>query len=338
MMNGGCQMFWCALNVRRLKIGRGEKDEHYRISAEKDQELVDTYAGQTFKWRNRGQKEFLQPTRPSSPRPARSSSCSTARTGTSSWIRTSRTLRARPEGTSYKLKKKTIKIHTVADMEGDEWVQATLDHPTTFDMMAIVFDMMAIDPEQKASVLNYVDGLWSSCGDERIKLFTTNHAERLDLALLRPGRMDNNINNIILHIKRPIRHKRRPANEALHDQLRRGSGKEIQVKHSSDHLFFGSKRIAFTHEPPNSAVVNSSSVDLPGCHHSATGHPIPLQKEKRNLKPEPEVFILIILSIVPTGGPRVDHDRCAGKYIVAHDFGVVSGFKGMSNGASDFGL
>ncbi|KAL6993523.1 Protein HYPER-SENSITIVITY-RELATED 4 [Sarracenia purpurea var. burkii] len=38
--------------------------------------------------------------------------------------------------------------------------------------------------------LNFVDGLWSSCGDERIIVFTTNHKEKLDPALLRPGRMD----------------------------------------------------------------------------------------------------------------------------------------------------
>lgn len=38
--------------------------------------------------------------------------------------------------------------------------------------------------------LNFIDGLWSSCGDERIIVFTTNHKEKLDPALLRPGRMD----------------------------------------------------------------------------------------------------------------------------------------------------
>ncbi|KAI3688881.1 hypothetical protein L2E82_46796 [Cichorium intybus] len=41
-----------------------------------------------------------------------------------------------------------------------------------------------------SGLLNFVDGLWSSCGDERIIVFTTNHKERLDPALLRPGRMD----------------------------------------------------------------------------------------------------------------------------------------------------
>ncbi|CAN6484924.1 unnamed protein product [Victoria cruziana] len=42
--------------------------------------------------------------------------------------------------------------------------------------------------------LNFVDGLWSSCGDERIIIFTTNHKEKLDPALLRPGRMDMHVN------------------------------------------------------------------------------------------------------------------------------------------------
>ncbi|PON99594.1 Spastin [Trema orientale] len=44
-----------------------------------------------------------------------------------------------------------------------------------------------------SGLLNFVDGLWSSCGDERIIIFTTNHKERLDPALLRPGRMDMHI-------------------------------------------------------------------------------------------------------------------------------------------------
>ncbi|KAL8240532.1 hypothetical protein R6Q59_013887 [Mikania micrantha] len=42
--------------------------------------------------------------------------------------------------------------------------------------------------------LNFIDGLWSSCGDERIIIFTTNRKEKLDPALLRPGRMDIHVN------------------------------------------------------------------------------------------------------------------------------------------------
>ncbi|KAK2994142.1 hypothetical protein RJ640_020947 [Escallonia rubra] len=41
-----------------------------------------------------------------------------------------------------------------------------------------------------SGLLNFIDGLWSSCGDERIIVCTTNHKNRLDPALLRPGRMD----------------------------------------------------------------------------------------------------------------------------------------------------
>ncbi|KAK9188719.1 hypothetical protein WN944_020124 [Citrus x changshan-huyou] len=44
-----------------------------------------------------------------------------------------------------------------------------------------------------SGLLNFIDGLWSSCGDERIIVFTTNHKNRLDPALLRPGRMDMHI-------------------------------------------------------------------------------------------------------------------------------------------------
>nr|CAD1825510.1 unnamed protein product [Ananas comosus var. bracteatus] len=41
-----------------------------------------------------------------------------------------------------------------------------------------------------SGLLNFTDGLWSCCGSERIFVFTTNHVEKLDPALLRSGRMD----------------------------------------------------------------------------------------------------------------------------------------------------
>ncbi|TKY70424.1 mitochondrial chaperone bcs1 [Spatholobus suberectus] len=44
-----------------------------------------------------------------------------------------------------------------------------------------------------SSLLNYMDGLRSSGGEERIIIFTTNHREKIDPALLRPGRMDMHI-------------------------------------------------------------------------------------------------------------------------------------------------
>ncbi|XP_066394349.1 AAA-ATPase At4g25835-like [Miscanthus floridulus] len=44
-----------------------------------------------------------------------------------------------------------------------------------------------------SGLLNFTDGLWSCCGAERIFVFTTNHVDKLDPALLRSGRMDMHI-------------------------------------------------------------------------------------------------------------------------------------------------
>ncbi|KAG7559117.1 hypothetical protein ISN45_Aa05g007260 [Arabidopsis thaliana x Arabidopsis arenosa] len=54
------------------------------------------------------------------------------------------------------------------------------------------------DEENKSSVtlsglLNFIDGIWSACGQERIIVFTTNHLAKLDPALIRRGRMDMHI-------------------------------------------------------------------------------------------------------------------------------------------------
>jgi SpoVK/Ycf46/Vps4 family AAA+-type ATPase len=44
-----------------------------------------------------------------------------------------------------------------------------------------------------SGLLNFIDGLWSACGGERIVVFTTNHVDKLDAALIRRGRMDMRI-------------------------------------------------------------------------------------------------------------------------------------------------
>ncbi|XP_071727440.1 AAA-ATPase At3g28580-like [Rutidosis leptorrhynchoides] len=44
-----------------------------------------------------------------------------------------------------------------------------------------------------SGLLNFIDGLWSACGSERVIVFTTNHIEKLDSALIRRGRMDMHI-------------------------------------------------------------------------------------------------------------------------------------------------
>ncbi|KAJ6368136.1 hypothetical protein OIU77_021464 [Salix suchowensis] len=44
-----------------------------------------------------------------------------------------------------------------------------------------------------SGLLNFIDGIWSACGGERIIVFTTNYVDRLDPALIRTGRMDKHI-------------------------------------------------------------------------------------------------------------------------------------------------
>jgi chaperone BCS1 len=44
-----------------------------------------------------------------------------------------------------------------------------------------------------SGLLNFIDGLWSACGEERLIVFTTNHVDKLDPALIRTGRMDKRI-------------------------------------------------------------------------------------------------------------------------------------------------
>ena len=44
-----------------------------------------------------------------------------------------------------------------------------------------------------SGLLNFIDGIRSSCEGERLIVFTTNHVEKLDPALLRKGRVDKHI-------------------------------------------------------------------------------------------------------------------------------------------------
>lgn len=45
-----------------------------------------------------------------------------------------------------------------------------------------------------SGLLNFTDGLWSCCGEEKIIVFTTNHRDNVDPALVRCGRMDVHVN------------------------------------------------------------------------------------------------------------------------------------------------
>ncbi|CAN4109203.1 unnamed protein product [Withania somnifera] len=71
-----------------------------------------------------------------------------------------------------------------------EDIDATIDLQEKLSSRVPILQMNLVT---LSGLLNFIDGLWSSCGDERIIIFTTNHVEKLDPALLRPGRMDVHI-------------------------------------------------------------------------------------------------------------------------------------------------
>nr|AAM08898.1 Hypothetical protein with similarity to putative ATPases [Oryza sativa Japonica Group]AAN31792.1 Hypothetical protein [Oryza sativa Japonica Group]ABB47358.2 expressed protein [Oryza sativa Japonica Group] len=95
--------------------------------------------------------------------------------------------------------------------EGSSWNGIVHHHPATFDTVAMdpalkkQFDfnksqniLLTLNEEEKekltlSGLLNFIDGLWSTSGEERVIVFTTNYRERLDPALLRPGRMDKHV-------------------------------------------------------------------------------------------------------------------------------------------------
>ncbi|XP_066160639.1 LOW QUALITY PROTEIN: AAA-ATPase At5g17760 [Oryza sativa Japonica Group] len=96
--------------------------------------------------------------------------------------------------------------------EGSSWNGIVHHHPATFDTVAMdpalkkQFDfnksqniLLTLNEEVEkekltlSGLLNFIDGLWSTSGEERVIVFTTNYRERLDPALLRPGRMDKHV-------------------------------------------------------------------------------------------------------------------------------------------------
>ncbi|CAD5192013.1 unnamed protein product [Musa acuminata subsp. malaccensis] len=81
---------------------------------------------------------------------------------------------------------------SVDEEKGDEGKsKATLSGPLNF-----IDGQKKVEGTSKVTLsglLNSIDGLWSACGGERLIVFTTNHVEELDPALIRRGRMDVHI-------------------------------------------------------------------------------------------------------------------------------------------------
>jgi chaperone BCS1 len=132
-----------------------------------------------------------------------------------------------------------------------------------------------------SGLLNFTDGLWSCCGDERILIFTTNHIEKLDAALLRPGRMDMHIHmsyctfpafKILAHNYLMIEtHPLFPMVERLLDEGKRkvtpAQVSEILILNKDDPDLVMNKLIALLQQPEeklpeNSAADESQSTSL----------------------------------------------------------------------------
>ncbi|KAG8373227.1 hypothetical protein BUALT_Bualt11G0001700 [Buddleja alternifolia] len=299
-------------NTRRLKISKPEKENHFNIAMERGEEVVDTYNGQEFKWvwicTTTESRNFYNPRDMNATLRSEMRSFElTFHTKNKDLVINSYLPFITTQAEINKHHNKTIKIFTV-DYNNmynltDMWTPVTLDHPATFDTLAMdvhkkemiikdldrfvnrgqyyrkvgkawkrgyllygppgtgkssliaamanylnfdIYDLeltelrrnselrrllvgtanksilvvedidCTIDLQENlanrgttfappqfhnqdetkvtlSGLLNFVDGLWSSCGDERIIIFTTNHIEKLDPALLRPGRMDVHI-------------------------------------------------------------------------------------------------------------------------------------------------
>ncbi|KAJ6670542.1 hypothetical protein OIU85_014413 [Salix viminalis] len=65
------------------------------------------------------------------------------------------------------------------DLTADRMLKATTATPTRRKRSS-----------SSSGLLNFTYGLWSCCGEERIIMFTTNHRDKVDPALVRCGRMD----------------------------------------------------------------------------------------------------------------------------------------------------
>ncbi|KAK9177115.1 hypothetical protein WN944_029134 [Citrus x changshan-huyou] len=75
----------------------------------------------------------------------------------------------------------------------DRFAKAKATNAMDLNVIQPVMNLNQVPQVTLSGMLNFIDGLWSSCGDERIIIFTTNHKDRLDPAFLRPGRMDVHI-------------------------------------------------------------------------------------------------------------------------------------------------
>ncbi|CAN4093896.1 unnamed protein product [Withania somnifera] len=266
--------------THRIKVNKPDKDEELAVTVDRYQEVTDYYENVKFTWimKSRGIKQSEKSTNPKTE----------LRYFELCFHKKQKEMALRSylpyifrRAKEIKEEKRVVRLHTVDYNGTDYWSSVVLNHPATFDTMAmepeikkeliedldmfvsrkdyyrrvgkawkrgtfaamanyLKFDVYDLDLREVqcnsdlrrlligsanhsllviedidcnvglqnwenendtteddkitlSGLLNFIDGLWSSCGDERIIVFTTNHKDRLDPALLRPGRMDVHI-------------------------------------------------------------------------------------------------------------------------------------------------
>ncbi|KDP44563.1 hypothetical protein JCGZ_22145 [Jatropha curcas] len=157
-------------STQRFKVSKSKKEKNFTFKMERNEEIIDVFQGVKFKWvfvcQQVQSKNYYHPSDQNSS--------------------------LRSEIRSFELRRLLIStgnrsILVVEDIDCSLELQ---------DRLAEASDEQSdhrSSPKKKVTLsglLNFIDGLWSSCGDERIIVLTTNHKEKLDPALLRPGRMD----------------------------------------------------------------------------------------------------------------------------------------------------
>ncbi|GAV84582.1 AAA domain-containing protein/AAA_assoc domain-containing protein [Cephalotus follicularis] len=274
-------------SVQRIKVHKPEKEKQLDVSIDKNQELVDLFSGVKFKW-------VLVSSRVQKSVPHKKGNSNGISREEIRYLEVTFNKKHRDmvlksylpyvlqKAQKIRENKKAVKLHTIDYNGTDYWGSINLDHPATFDTMAmdpvmkkeliedldrfvsrkeyyrrigkawkrgyllygppgsgkssliaamanyLKFDVYDLDLKDVqcnsdlrrlligtgsrsiiviedidssfesgeddkvtlSGLLNFIDGLWSSCGDERIIVFTTNHNDRIDPVLIRPGRMD----------------------------------------------------------------------------------------------------------------------------------------------------